>query len=358
MRNIAFFIMDMSNGGGTERVTSVIANQLVKQHNVFIISALNGMDPVFNIASDIKLLSLGRGGLQAKNLRQNYHISHAIKKCVRNNKIDILIVVDTILMNYCIPIILHKKKLGLKIIAWEQFNYYVQGRQRIFARKLATKYADTVLTLVKGDKQNWKDNFKHINRMEYIYNPVTLPENIHSDLSHKTVIAVGRLEPQKGFDLLLKSWSIVEKSTTDWKLQIIGDGSQRDELNKYIVNNKLKNVELISFQKNISQYYLNASIFAFSSRFEGFGLVLVEAQNYGLPVVSYACKEGPSEIVTDNINGFLVEPENTELFAEKLIELINDDKLRVAFAENSGKDLVRFKVVNIILKWNELLESL
>ena len=102
----------------------------------------------------------------------------------------------------------------------------------------------------------------------------------------------------------------------------------------------------------------NSSIFAFSSRYEGFGLVLLEAQAAGLPCVSFKCKEGPEEIIDDGVNGFLVEPLNVDLFADKMRLLMQDESRRIEFSKNSTKDLNRFDRELIINKWDKLLKEL
>ena len=109
------------------------------------------------------------------------------------------------------------------------------------------------------------------------------------------VIAIGRLTYQKGFDRLIDAWTIVNRRHPDWKLDIFGEGIRREALNKQIRNNGLeKSVTIHPFTKNIAQEYLNSSIFALSSNYEGFVLVLLEAMGCGLPCVAFDCPNGPA----------------------------------------------------------------
>ena len=151
-----------------------------------------------------------------------------------------------------------------------------------FARKLAAQDADCVVVLGKSDYKNYKDHFKNIKRLEYIYNPLALDLTSVSPLKEKRVIAVGRLNQQKGFDMLIDAWKIVESQNKEWRLDIFGEGELKEKLQTQINELGLKNVSLRGYAKNIENEYLNSSIFVLASRYEGFGLVLLEAQAKGL----------------------------------------------------------------------------
>ena len=157
---------------------------------------------------------------------------------------------------------------------------------------------------------------------------------------------------------MIESWSRIADKIPDWELRIFGDGELRNELQAQIDHYNLSNVKLCGFTKELDRELEKASIFALSSRFEGWGLVLIEAQAKGLPCISFNCKCGPSEIIDDGVNGLLVSPENTEEFAEKLLLLMQNEELRRSFSANAQKDLYRFDSEKVVGEWIALFDSL
>lgn len=347
--------MNFSNGGGTERVTSVIANNLIKRdYEVSIISCQHGEKCKFKLDEKIKLLSI-HGEKQKNPVLRKAKTYTELNKIVKENNIDILIAVDVALYLYLIPLQLTKK---CKCLAWEHFNYYIANNKMIScARKLAAKYSDGVIVLGKNDLENYKKHYKKIRKIDYIYNPIALNLETTASMKEKRVIAVGRLSKQKGFDLLIEAWAKIEKDFPDWKLDIFGDGEMKDELQNQINENNLNNIKLRGYATDIEQEYLNSSIFALSSRYEGFVLVLMEALAKGLPSVSFNCKEGPAETIDDGVNGFLVEMGNVDLFAEKLAYLMKNEDIRYEFSKNARKDLYRFDITEIMDKWETILQK-
>lgn len=348
--------MNFENGGGTERVTSVVANGLSERgYKVSVVSCRNGENCRFNLDDSVQLYSLH--GEQIKNgAFRKLCLIRKLKDYVNNHHVDILIAVDVALYLYLWPL---QKQHLCKCIAWEHFNYYIAPNKMVaFARKLAAQDADCVVVLGKSDYKNYKDHFKNIKRLEYIYNPLALDLTSVSPLKEKRVIAVGRLNQQKGFDMLIDAWKIVESQNKEWRLDIFGEGELKEKLQTQINELGLKNVSLCGYAKNIEKEYLNSSIFVLASRYEGFVLVLLEAQAKGLPCVSFNCKEGPSEIIDDGVNGYLVEAGNVKALAENLLKLIESNELREKFGSMAQKDLYRFDIENVMPKWERLIDSL
>lgn len=355
-KHIAFLIMDFSNGGGTERVTSVIANNLKKAgYNISVISCQKGEVSRFFLESGVKLISL-HGEKENNKILRKIKTYKFLKKVIIEKKIDIVIAVDVTLYLYLFPLQLQHL---CKCVAWEHFNYYIaQNRTIKLARKLAAKCADAVVVLGKNDLNNYIKNIKKIKNIRYIYNPIAVKIDPSANMESKTIIAIGRLAEQKGFDLLIESWSKLEKEFPDWELNIFGEGSLRKALEKQIQSYKLKQIYLRGYAKDVDFELLNSSIFVLPSRYEGFVLVLMEAQAKGLPCVAFNCKEGPAEIIDDGVNGFLVEPSNTEKFAQKLRILMENKTLREQFSKKSTKDLARFDTNKIINEWINLIEGI
>ena len=355
-KKIAFLITNFSNSGGTERVTSIIANKLQENNwDCSIISCNDGINPKFDINKKINLISLN--GEKDKNpiIRKINNIKK-LEKLYMENQYDIIIAVDIALFLYLLPLKKHKE---VKLLAWEHFNCYtVQNIFSKISRKLACKYADCIIVLGKNDLENYKNRYKNINRIEYIYNPLAIDTTNSSNLKNNNVIAVGRLEDQKGFDYLIKAWEQVEKKHPNWNLNIYGNGSKKDELLKLIEDKKLKTVKINNFANNIKEKYQESSIFVLSSRYEGFGLVLLEAQACGLPCISFNCKEGPAEIIDDGINGYLVECYDYMQLANRINELIENQKKLKEFAKQAKKDLYRFDPETVYNNWENLLNNI
>ena len=146
----------------------------------------------------------------------------------------------------------------------------------------------------------------------YVPHMVYMRQHERNRLDSHIILNVGRLTPDKRQDLLIQAW-YKNKHKNDWKLWIVGDGEKKNELQLQIESLGLSNsVELLPATKNIDSIYRQASFFAFSSRFEGFGLVLLEAMSYGIPCLAFDCPSGPRDIIDDGINGFLVDNGNID----------------------------------------------
>lgn len=355
-KHIAFLIMNFSNGGGTERVTSVVANNLYNRgYSVSIISCKEGETSKFFIEKEISLFSL-HCEEQLNPFKRKLNAFRKLEKIVKKSNIDVLIAVDVALYLYLWPL---QKKHVCKCIAWEHFNFYINPNKMVrYARKLAAEQADCVVVLGKNDLNNYLTHYKHTKNVTYIYNPIAVETSESSPLAQKRAIAVGRLNHQKGFDMLVESWSLIEKEVPDWKLDIYGQGPLKDHLQSRIDELKLQNIKLRGFSDDIHKEYMNSSLFFLSSRFEGFVLVLMEAMATGLPAVSFRCKEGPEETIDDGVNGFLVEEGNIKQFADCAMKLMKDEVMMKQFASKTKKDLGRFDTEVIINQWVELLNSL
>lgn len=137
------------------------------------------------------------------------------------------------------------------------------------------------------------------------------------------------------------------------------DGILEKNLRLQIKNLHLdKNIEILPARKNIQEEYLKNSMYVMTSHFEGFPMVLLEASQLGLPCISFNCNYGPSEIIQDGFDGFLIEQGNISSLAEKIITLIENQNLRLLFSERSIKKMEKFSIDNIMLHWTNLFSEL
>lgn len=351
-KNICFLIGNLNHSGGTERVTTLIANELVeKGYNIFILNLVSGTQPFFKLDNRIEVASLYPQAVSMKK-----HLIGTILKIrnyAKNNNIDTLIDVDSILSVFSVPAL-----FGLKIkhICWEHFNFKVDlgSSFRRLGRRLAAHYCDYIVTLTERDKGFWQSAIKKRNaEIITIMNPSPYKDIVNiPKKENKIILAAGRLTYQKGFDLLLKIWGNIYRDYPDWRLLIVGEGEDRADLENFIQDNEIKNVQLPGRTQDIDSYYRQASIFCLSSRFEGLGMVLLEAQAYGLPIVSFDCDVGPTEIISDSLNGFLVKNNDTKAFEvklRKLIDLSNDDY--ISFIKNTKLNYEKFSQEHIVEQW-------
>lgn len=355
---ICFFSGDISRNGGTERVATIIANGLVdKGLEVFFLSYSNGLQSYYKMDPRIKLYSLemekDTGFFSRKIMPYKKLISF-----FKTNEADIIIDIDILLSMYTLPI---KKIIGVKVISWEHFNLLENRvKTRALARRLATFMSDSIVTLNKNDMENYLNiTPKHNkNKIKCIYNPAIEMFTSKTRLINKTVIAVGRLTYQKNFQLLIKLWKDIEKNNQDWKLLIIGEGEDKDSLHELIRTYNLKKVTISDFRDDIEKIYEEASIMVMTSRYEGLPMVLLEGQKKGLPIVAFNCPTGPSEIIINERNGYLIEMGDEKEFIKKLDLLMNDYQKLKEFSLNAISDSERFNLNNILNMWIDLFNNL
>lgn len=221
---------------------------------------------------------------------------------------------------------------------------------------LARKY-NHVVCLSKEDLKRWR---RHLSNVSQIYNPITISKAKDPDYSAKRVIAVGRLDGQKVFDLLIESWKLVYERFPDWSLDIYGEGDLRESLQRQIDDLGLSgSIVLRGRTQNISQEYARHSIMVLSSRFEGFGLVLCEASACGIPQVSFNCESGPSEIIEDHKSGILVKRVgDIHGLASALGELMSNEDARRRMGQYAEQLSHRFDLTEIVSQWHELLSGI
>mgnify|MGYP001026064718 CR=1 FL=1 len=348
---------DFNLGAGTERVGSMLANGLSEAgYEVILASIVNGEQPFFNINKEIQLLSLGSSKGNAL-YRMPKNIAF-LRKQLKEHQVDILIVVETLSVLLTLPAVVG---LPIKHICWEHFNFNsdLGKKRRRIARQLAARYCDAVVTLTERDKEYWLAGTKHKQQITAIANPC--PFSVQSNIKQantKTVLAVGRLTYQKGFDLLLQAWLKISKEVPDWRLQIVGEGEDREKLQQFIADNNLtSSVELVGNSNNMEAYYRQAEIFCLSSRFEGFPMVLLETLCFGLPVVSFDCDTGPAEIL-DSTGSILVPAQDINQFAAALLQLMNDEQARNAIHLKSKEKAQHYQPAAIMELWQQELKKI
>ncbi|HBL4988705.1 TPA: glycosyltransferase, partial [Escherichia coli] len=217
---------------------------------------------------------------------------------------------------------------------------------KIFSYYIAKKVI--VLTSHDYNLLTTKYGIKNVIQIPNI-NPFDTSNNIIKpyDQRENIVIAVGRFTEQKNFNELIEIWH--EANIPNWTLYIIGDGPNKRILEKAIAG--MSSIKMFKTTDEICNYYNAAKIYAMTSLYEGLPMVLIESQSFGIPSVAYDCPTGPAEIITDNVNGFLIPFKNRELFIQKLRKLTSDDNLSNIFSTNAIKNSRKYNADAIIHKW-------
>ena len=364
--NIAFCLESTFNSGGMERMLSVIANAIGYSETVTVITAFNeGRTDYFGFNDCVRRIDLGirREAYGKRGLKRQY--GHLLERCLIDNPQDITISLGS--LEY---IFLPTLKDGSKKVLWFHFalNYDMMtchvskfravnrlvGTLKTYRRLwLARKY-DHVVCLSKEDLKRWR---RHMSNVSQIYNPNTITKSNEPDYTAKRVIAVGRLDPQKGFDVLISAWKRVAELYPDWTLDIYGEGDSRQSLQRQIDELSLGDRVFLRGRSNdMSEEFARHSIMVLSSRYEGFVLVLCEASVCAVPQVSFSCESGPSEIISDRESGILVSPVGDEKkMADALTELMASESLRRKMGLCAERLSHRFALPTIVGQWRSLL---
>ena len=316
--------------GGTDRVavelSKILSNE--REHDMIFLTMKARVNDYFELDPSVRRIDLGFCADDKKQQGVSYLGWRAFKSFLRMIFFTLKERPDYIISNWtsinCFALFA-TFFFKVRVVCVEHIHFEQPSRFWSFLRKLTYRTAYRVVCLTDQDLEGYTCiGAKAVK----IFNPLTVNVLKRSKRQGNKFIAVGRLEEQKGFDILIKAFKSVVASHSNASLEIYGEGTQRGVLRKLIREFDLEeSVTLKGATKDISRAYAGADFFVLSSRFEGFGLVIVEAQAHGLPVVSFDCPRGPSEIISDGVNGLLVENGSCKKLAEKMIYLIDNPEL-------------------------------
>jgi glycosyltransferase involved in cell wall biosynthesis len=246
---------------------------------------------------------------------------------------------------------------GLIKIGLEQMHLGAHKPGLKAAMPAQYKKLDAFVVLTEGARADYQEHLNGKVKLAVIPNSAR-ELGPPPDLDAKRVLSAGRLTRQKGFDWLIPAWAQVEAKHPDWELKICGEGNWRERLEAQVAEHGLKNVQMPGNCDDMAGEMSNASIFALSSRFEGFPLILAEAMSKGMAPVAFDCPTGPSEMIREGENGLIVPLGDVDAFAAALLRMIEDDELRHRCgpaAAETGKD---FKMNAIGPQWDALFQEL
>jgi glycosyltransferase involved in cell wall biosynthesis len=248
---------------------------------------------------------------------------------------------------------------GMTIVGLEQMN--LGHHAKALKKGMARSYhgLDVLVALTEQDREAYERMLDGRVRLEVIPNTVHDVSGPSADLDSRTVLAAGRLVHQKGFDMLIAAFARVHVTHPDWRLKICGGGELDYRLKAQVAERGLEQaVELPGPCADLPGEMERASIYALSSRFEGFPLVLLEAMGKGMAVVAFDCPTGPRDILDDHANGLLVPPKDVDAFADALLELIEDDDLRHRCGPAAAETAKQYTIDAIGPRWEALFRDL
>lgn len=362
MKNICFIDADLSILGGAEKVMLNISKELSKNYNVHLISIWSKNENIpFKIPNSIHCMVLNKGS----GRRRDVYLKSFFKliKYIKKEKIETVFLINTYSASF---VSLLKKFLNVKFVFCDHgaVSNELDKKFNMKHRNSASKKCDITVTLTQRNIDDYKTIFKTpasklVCIPNWISDDVIDVASSKYNIKSKKIITVGRFSKEKGYDMLIDIANEVLKKHPDWTWDIFGDGETFDQveksINKYNINDKV----LLKGQSNdIYHKYRDYAIYVMTSYREGLPLVLLEAKVNRLPIVSFDCITGPREIITDKLDGFLINCYDKKEMSNKICDLIENDDLRQNFSDNSFNNIEKFNKNHILKKWVEIIENL
>ena len=364
--------------GGIEKSIIMLANVLSKKYEVEIAVCYKLYDsPVFELNEKVKVKYLNgklapnheqiRNAFKTKNIFKiikeglfALKVLHLRKKSIINyinsTSSDVIISTRDIFNNW----LSKNGNDNVLKIGWEHNHFHDDIK---YANKVvkSAKNLD-YFVLVSSELNDYysmrMSNYKC--KCLYIPNSIESIPLKSSKLNEKRFISVGRLSPEKGYLDLIKVFELIRKKGIDWRLDIVGDGVEREKLQKYIDANKLSNnIKLHGFQGKdyIDELLDSSSIYLMTSYTESFGIVLIEAMSHGVPCIAFSSAEGAREIIEDGKNGFLIENRDFNEMVNACDNLIKNKDIRLEMGKYARESVYRFTSENVGRNWFDLIEK-
>ncbi|OXA77455.1 hypothetical protein B0A58_05660 [Flavobacterium branchiophilum NBRC 15030 = ATCC 35035] len=359
---IAYIVPSILDEGGVARILSIKTHYLIThlQYEIAILSQIESHEtPFYTFHPDIEWVTIPFNKKAIKSIFVYYKY---LNNWLVNYNPDLIVVCDNGLKSFLLPFLVKYPKpllyevhstvsvdnLNGKKISHRIYNYFKNKYKHFGINQFSKVVLETPSAI-----NDWK-----CSNATVIANPIWFSSAQKSELKNPLVIAVGRHVYEKGFDQLLSIWSQLIPKYPTWKLAIYGNESSDMDLKKRAKDLQIdNNVIFYNAVKNIQDAYINAAIFAMTSRFEAFGMVLIEAMECGLPCIAYNCPNGPKEIIQHQINGFLVQNSNEVSYLEFLEQLMVDESLRIKMGKESAKLAKKYELDQIMYQWHELFLS-
>jgi len=361
---LLFFISSLQCGGA-ERVCATLCNHWAGQGwDVAVATFDDGsVPPFFALAPGVRHLTLG---LQRRSTGLIHSVSNNMKRVPRLRRVVAAEKPDRILSfvdGTNVLALIAAAGSGIPVVVGERVDpahHSIPLAWRIL-RRLLYRNAFAIAVQTRSVEAYFPASWRA--RIAVIPNPVPEPaggraETARSASSRRVLIGMGRLERQKGFDLLIRAFASVAPMRPEWDLTLLGEGGERAALATQIGELGLAGrVRLPGRDPDAIGTLRRADLFVLSSRYEGFPNALCEAMACGLPVIAFDCPSGPAEIVRDGVDGVLVPPEDADALAKSILELTGDAERRRALGARATEVATRFSVETVAARWERVLRG-
>jgi len=367
MKKNVFFLVSSMEGGGAERVAALLSNHWAEQgHKVTLIPTFSGRgECLYPLDSRVRLDYLAdRVRSRSRSWFNKMRRFIVLRRMIQESRPDVIV---SFLPHVNVAALLVSWGLRIPVVVSERTYPPAMplGSGLELLRKLTYSRATRVVVQTQQALQ-WLKGYGPRVRGRVIHNPVVYPlpcvepvvesGSVVPSTRH-VALAVGRLGEEKGFKQILAAFSTLASQYPDWDLIILGEGSEREALEQQRGRLGLKNrVHLPGRVGNLGDWYARADLYVMSSRFEGFPNTLLEAMAYGLPAVSFDCETGPSDIIRDGVDGYLVSTdEGAPGLAKAMNTLMQDETMRKRMGEEAIAVRERFSARRVMAEWDEVL---
>lgn len=358
LRNNICIVINSLSGGGAERVVANLCGYLVAQGKRVTLVTLHSTEDSYPLVEAVNRVSLNY-----RNVRGSGFINavSGVRSVLNDIKPDYVLGMMTVPSLVCL---FAAAGLPVRVVISER-NHPPRKKTPMrwrLLRWLSYRYSHSSVVLT-SQTASWMAargcrNVHVIPVSVDLPLPIIAPIVAVADLISPcdfVFLAVGRLHPQKGFDLLIEAFSKVLSSFPEAKLVLLGEGAERVNLSHLARELSVAERVLMPGRAgNIGEWYARADIFVFSSRYEGFGNALVEACASGCACISFDCEVGPAEVITDGQNGLLVPPGNVSKLAEAMSSLAGDSSLRARLAQQAKRVGGNYEADNILSRWMDV----
>lgn len=366
--------------GGVEKSIASLCNILVEKYAVEIISVYNLYEkPAFHIDKRVKItyllekeLSPNKEELKVaikdRNLFEIFKQATKSAKILKLKKSKMISAIKNIKSGIVISTrIEHNNLLSIygnkKFITIAQEHTYHNNDEKYIKNLVKSCENIDYFIPVSQELTNFYLKYFENTKTKCMFIPHSLdyiPEE-ESSLQGKNIISIGRLSKEKGFTDLIDVFKLVYEQNQDWKLNIIGDGNEKNAIREKIKQYSLEESIVLHGYKDkeyISNELMKSSIYAMPSHEESFGLVLIEAQSFGVPCVAFDSAKGACEIIENEVNGYLIKNRSKEDMANKILNLIEDISLRESMGERSRQNSYKYSKQTVAKQWFEFLEDM
>jgi len=375
---IIYCIAGTYRPAGMERVLANKTRALAAMgHDILVVTTeQKGRPPAFSFAPSVRFTDLAvgyednNGGSFLDKL-----VHYPRKQRLHRKRLESLLMAekaDVVVSMFCgeetfLPGIKDGSRKVLEI-HFSRFKRLQYGRKGLWALadrlrsrsdlRNASRF-DRFVVLTEEDRAFWKG----LDNITVIPNARTFTFPEPAPLSSRKVVALGRYSRQKGLDMLLEAWRLVcdkvGRDALGWQLHLVGDGEMRPSLERQVEEYGIgSTVFLDGWTDDVEALYMDTSVIALSSRYEGLPMVLLESQSAGVPSVCFECKCGPKDVIEDGVNGLLVPEGDVPRFAQSLLRLMEDPDLLREMGLRAYRMSGRWSEEAVMEKWKELFESL